>query len=135
MLSCRTMGILLVVHAATILASQTDAFIPILTYSKFQKMQERERSKGQKKLLHLQQRSEEEETSEEEENFTVQLTAPVEIGMKMNSRQLEKYPAALEGLLREALPPTQPGKLSTHPHCSGRASPCLRSLSILMLIF
>nr|AFX60995.1 prepromotilin [Dipodomys deserti deserti] len=108
MVSCKAMAILLVVHTATMLASQTEAFIPIFTYSELQKMQERERSKGQKKSLNLQQRSEEEEASEEEENFTIQLTAPVEIGMRMNSRQLEKYRKALEGLWREALLPTQP---------------------------
>lgn len=40
----------------------------------------------------------------EEKQEVIKLTAPVEIGMRMNSRQLEKYQATLEGLLREVLP-------------------------------
>ncbi|XP_040139622.1 promotilin isoform X2 [Ictidomys tridecemlineatus] len=110
MVSCKAMAALLVVHAATMLASQTEAFMPIFTYSDLQRMQEKERNKGQKKSLSVWQRSEEagsrdpEETSEEEENKMIKLTAPVEIGIRMNSKQLEKYRAALEGLLSEALP-------------------------------
>ncbi|XP_076965849.1 promotilin [Callospermophilus lateralis] len=110
MVSCKAMAALLVVHTATMLASQTEAFMPIFTYSELQRMQEKERNKGQKKSLSVWQRSEEagprdpEETSEEEENKMIKLTAPVEIGIRMNSKQLEKYRAALEGLLSEALP-------------------------------
>ena len=40
----------------------------------------------------------------EEKQEVIKLTAPVEIGMRMNARQLEKYQATLEGLLREVLP-------------------------------
>uniref|UniRef100_A0A8C6AE67 Promotilin n=1 Tax=Marmota marmota marmota TaxID=9994 RepID=A0A8C6AE67_MARMA len=124
------MAALLVVHAATMLASQTEAFMPIFTYSDLQRMQEKERNKGQKKSLSVWQRSEEEgprdpeETSEEEENKMIKLTAPVEIGIRMNSKQLEKYRAALEGLLSEALNqsesemggcPGQPGDQGTIP--------------------
>nr|XP_042092669.1 promotilin isoform X4 [Ovis aries] len=68
MLSRKATAILLVVHAAAMLASQTEGFVPIFTYGEVQRMQ---------------------------------LTAPVEIGMRMNSRQLEKYQATLEGLLRK----------------------------------
>nr|XP_054109864.1 promotilin isoform X1 [Callithrix jacchus]XP_054109866.1 promotilin isoform X1 [Callithrix jacchus] len=202
MVSRKTVAALLVVHTAAMLATQTEAFVPIFTYGELQKMQERERNKGQKKSLSIWQRSGEEgpadptEPIEEEENkmiegsrskilgrlkqttnknhdiqswkgplglpspasscssedpvrgsrrrgrttardgtgrtrwspsdalqgrchdplsrtqrpsgFNPLLTAPVEIGIRMNSRQLEKYRAALEELLSEMSPSTQP---------------------------
>ncbi|KAL2791671.1 promotilin isoform 2 preproprotein [Daubentonia madagascariensis] len=116
MVSHKAVAALLVVHAAAMLASQTEAFVPIFTYGELQRMQERERNKGQKKSLSIWQRSEEPgpvdtmEPTEEEGNEVIKLTAPVEIGMRMNSRQLEKYRAALEGLLSEVLLSTQNAK-------------------------
>ncbi|XP_004407818.1 PREDICTED: promotilin [Odobenus rosmarus divergens] len=113
MVSRKAVAVLLLVHVAAMLASQTEAFVPIFTHSELQKIREKERNRGQKKSLVLQKRSEEvgpldpSEPTEEEENQVIKLTAPVEIGMKMNSRQLEKYRAALEGLLSEALLSTQ----------------------------
>ncbi|XP_008579783.1 PREDICTED: promotilin [Galeopterus variegatus] len=105
MVSRKAVAALLVVHATAMLASQTEAFIPIFTYSELQRMQERERNKGQKKSLNVQQKSEEmgpvdpTEPIEDGENKMMKLTAPVEIGMRINSRQLEKHQAALEALL------------------------------------
>ncbi|XP_004674036.1 PREDICTED: promotilin [Condylura cristata] len=116
MVSRKAVAALLLVHAAAMLASQTEAFFPIFTYSELQKMQEKEHNKGGKKSLNLQQRSEEEgplfseESTEEEENQVIKLTAPVEIGIRMNSRQLEKYRATLEGLLSQELLSTQKAK-------------------------
>ncbi|XP_057160848.1 promotilin [Ursus arctos] len=113
MVSRKAVAALLLVHVAAMLASQTEAFVPIFTHSELQKIREKERNRSQKKSLALQKRSEEVgpldpvEPTEEEENQVIKLTAPVEIGMKMNSRQLEKYRAALEGLLSEALLSTQ----------------------------
>ncbi|EAX03753.1 promotilin isoform 1 preproprotein [Homo sapiens] len=110
MVSRKAVAALLVVHVAAMLASQTEAFVPIFTYGELQRMQEKERNKGQKKSLSVWQRSGEEgpvdpaEPIREEENEMIKLTAPLEIGMRMNSRQLEKYPATLEGLLSEMLP-------------------------------
>ncbi|XP_066217544.1 promotilin [Saccopteryx leptura] len=109
MVSRKAVAALLVVHVAALLASQTEAFVPIFTYSELQKMQEKERNRGQKKSLSEQQRSEEmgplnlSEPGEEEEDQVVKLTAPVEIGIRMNSRQLEKYQAAVEGVLGKVL--------------------------------
>eukprot|EP00070_Physeter_catodon_P018012 XP_023977493.1 LOW QUALITY PROTEIN: promotilin [Physeter catodon] len=118
MLSLKAVAFLLVVHAATMLASQTEAYIPIFTYGEVQRMQEKERYEGQKKSLSVQQRSEEvgpldpAEPSEEEAKEVIKLTAPVETGMRMNSRQLGKHRATLEGLLREVLLSSQNGKRS-----------------------
>ncbi|ELW69526.1 LEM domain-containing protein 2 [Tupaia chinensis] len=93
MVSRKAVAALLVVHALAMLASQTEAFVPIFTYSELQKMQERERNKGQKKSLSVRQRSEEtgplDPAELMEEGDVIKLTAPVEIGMRMNSRQLE----------------------------------------------
>ncbi|XP_005866352.1 PREDICTED: promotilin [Myotis brandtii] len=115
MVSRKALAALLVVHVAALLASQAEAFVPIFTHSELQRMQEKERNKEQKKSLGEQQRSEEvgplepEEITEEEDDQVIKLTAPVEIEMRMNSRQLEKYPAAVEGLLSECCPPRAPG--------------------------
>ncbi|NP_001166331.2 promotilin [Cavia porcellus] len=111
MVSPKAAAALLVIHTATMLAAQTEAFIPIFTYSELRRTQEREQNKGLRKSLSIQQRSEEagrlepREVMEEEENGVIKLTAPVEIGMGLSSRQLEKHRAVLEALLSEALPP------------------------------
>ncbi|KAM5282299.1 promotilin isoform 1-T1 [Hipposideros larvatus] len=115
MVSRKAVAALLLIHVAAMLASQTEAFVPIFTYSEFQRMQEKERNKGQKKSLSEQQRSVEVSALDpaeptKEEDLVIKLTAPVEIGMRMNSRQLEKYWAALEGVLNEVLPSPQNGK-------------------------
>lgn len=41
MVSCKAVVALLVVHVAAMLASQTEAFVPIFTYSELQRMQVR----------------------------------------------------------------------------------------------
>ncbi|XP_074254017.1 promotilin [Saimiri boliviensis] len=116
MVSRKAVAALLVVHAAAMLATQTEAFVPIFTYGELQRMQERERNKEQKKSLSIWQRSGEEgpvdptEPIKEEENKMIKLTAPVEIGIRMNSRQLEKYRATLEGLLSEKRPQHSTGR-------------------------
>ncbi|XP_074092632.1 promotilin [Macrotis lagotis] len=112
MVSSKIVATMLVVYIATMLAAQTEGFVPIFTYSDVQRMQEKERNKGQKKSLSVQQRSEEGASMalmdfKEEENEMIKLTAPVEIGIRMNSRQLEKYRGVLEELLTEVLLSTQ----------------------------
>ncbi|XP_075409963.1 promotilin [Tenrec ecaudatus] len=108
MVSPKAVAALLAVHVAALLASRAEAYVPIFTYSELQRMEEQERDRGQKKSL--QQRSEKEvslgptEPLEGEGSRPFKLTAPMEIGIRMNSRQLEKYRAALEGLLREVVP-------------------------------
>uniref|UniRef100_F6UVV2 Motilin/ghrelin domain-containing protein n=1 Tax=Callithrix jacchus TaxID=9483 RepID=F6UVV2_CALJA len=80
MVSRKTVAALLVVHTAAMLATQTEAFVPIFTYGELQKMQERERNKGQKKSLSIWQRSGEEgpadptEPIEEEENKMIEVS-------------------------------------------------------------
>ncbi|XP_036624346.1 promotilin [Trichosurus vulpecula] len=112
MASSKMVAAMLVIYTAAMLAAQTEGFVPLFTYSDVQRMQEKERNKGQKKSLSVQQRSEEEDPMalvdfKEEENEMIKLTAPVEIGIRMNSRQLEKYRGVLEELLTEVLLSTQ----------------------------
>ncbi|XP_044912937.1 promotilin isoform X1 [Felis catus] len=134
MVSRKAVAVLLMVHVAVMLASQTEAFVPIFTHSELQRIREKERNKGQKKSLIVQQRSEEVgpldpvEPPEEEENEVIKLTAPVAIGTRMNSRQLEKYRAALEGLLSEVLLPARndrvfPPKTPPRPGSSSEGNP------------
>ncbi|KAM5325954.1 promotilin isoform 1-T2 [Glossophaga mutica] len=124
MVSCKTMAALLVVHVAALLASQTEAFVPIFTYGEVRRMQEKEQTKGQKKSLSEQQRPEEmgaldlEKPTGEKEDQVIRLTAPMEIGIRMNSRQLEKYRATMEGLLSEVLLSTQDGTAGVQPNDS-----------------
>ncbi|XP_044531213.1 LEM domain-containing protein 2 [Gracilinanus agilis] len=59
MVSSKVVATMLVMYIATMLAAQTEGFVPIFTYSDVQRMQEKERNKGQKKSLSVQQRSEE----------------------------------------------------------------------------
>ncbi|XP_072497885.1 promotilin [Notamacropus eugenii] len=113
MVSRKIVATMLVIYIATMLAAQTEGFVPLFTYSDVQRMQEKERNRGQKKSLSVQQRSEEGDPlalvdfKKEKENEMVKLTAPVEIGIRMNSRQLEKYRGVLEELLTEVLLSTQ----------------------------
>ncbi|XP_068929578.1 promotilin [Petaurus breviceps papuanus] len=113
MVSSKIIATVLMIYIATMLAAQTEGFVPIFTYSDVQRMQEKERNKGQKKSLSVQQRSEEDDPmalmdfKKEEEDEMIKLTAPVEIGIRMNSRQLEKYRGVLEELLTEVLLSTQ----------------------------
>nr|KAF6363250.1 motilin [Pipistrellus kuhlii] len=82
MVSHKALAALLLVHVAALLASQTEAFVPIFTYSEFQKMQEKERNREQKKSLGEQQRPEEvgpldpAELTEEEDSQVIKNAAP-----------------------------------------------------------
>ncbi|XP_038604685.1 promotilin [Tachyglossus aculeatus] len=110
MVSRRAVAFLLVVYVAAMMA---EGFVPIFTHSDVQRMQERERNKGQKKSLTVQKRLDQgglrtlAEPHGEEEDEIVQLAAPVGIGLRMNSRQLAKYRGILEELIVEALLSTQ----------------------------
>ncbi|XP_061486601.1 promotilin [Rhineura floridana] len=70
---------------------------------------EKEKNQAQKKSLTLQQRSDTRDFPElsEDEGQIIKLIAPVELGIHLNSRQLEKYQNILEELLTEMLPNTQ----------------------------
>ncbi|XP_017525277.1 promotilin [Manis javanica] len=111
MVSRKAMAALLVVHVAAMLASQTEAFVPFFTYSELQRMQEKEQNRGQKKSLSVQERPEEVDplnlVKPQEGERVIKLNSPVEIGMRMNSRQLEKYWSTVGGLLNEVLLSTQ----------------------------
>ncbi|XP_006025154.2 promotilin [Alligator sinensis] len=113
MVSRRAVVTLLVVYGMAMLAEQTEGFLPIFTHSDMQRMQDRERNKGQKKSLTLQQQSEEGDFTGPSnmegvgEGEMIKLTAPVEIRMQLNSRQLEKYQGVLEKLLTEMLLDTE----------------------------
>ncbi|OXB68479.1 hypothetical protein ASZ78_000416 [Callipepla squamata] len=111
MVSKKAVAGLLLVYVMSVLAEQVEGFVPFFTQSDFQKMQEKERNKGQKKSLTPLQQLEEEGFSEQSgEDIggmkTIQLTVPVRAGMWLILRQLEKYQGALEKLLTEVLQDT-----------------------------
>ncbi|XP_009078865.1 PREDICTED: promotilin, partial [Acanthisitta chloris] len=66
MLSRKVVASLLLVYMVSLLAEQTEGFMPFFTHSDFQKMQEKERHKGgQKKSLSSLQQLDEEGSSEQ----------------------------------------------------------------------
>ncbi|XP_074792386.1 promotilin isoform X1 [Natator depressus] len=111
MVSRKVVTSLLVVYVVAMLAEQTEGYLAFFTRSDIERMQlqEKERSKAQKKSLMLQKRSEGREVTElsdvegVDEGEIIKLTAPGEIGMRLNARQLEKYQHVLEELLTEML--------------------------------
>ncbi|NWX20432.1 MOTI protein, partial [Aegotheles bennettii] len=115
MVSKKVVASLLLVYVVSMLAEQTEGFLPFFTRSDFQKMQENERNKGgQKKSLSLLQQLEEEGFSEQSgadinKVKTIQVAVPVRAGMWLTPRQLEKYQDVLEKLLAEMLQDTPDG--------------------------
>ncbi|NXB77437.1 MOTI protein, partial [Donacobius atricapilla] len=130
MVSRKVVASLLLVSLLSVLAEQTQAFMPFFTQSDFQKMQEKERSKaGQKKSLSSLQQLEEEGFSEQsgvDVNAAKALQVCGAIRLKkpmrtsrgqgalpvrawLTPRQLEKYQDVLEKLLAELLQDTPDG--------------------------
>ncbi|XP_048781686.1 promotilin [Tympanuchus pallidicinctus] len=110
MVSKKAAAALLLVYVMSVLAEQAEGFVPFFTQSDIQKMQEKERNKGQKKSLTSLQQLEEEGFSEQSADIegmkTIQLAVPVRAGMRLILRQLEKYQGVLEKLLTEVLQDT-----------------------------
>ncbi|XP_013812966.1 promotilin [Apteryx mantelli] len=116
MVSKKVVAGLLLVYVVSMLAEQTEGFLPFFTQSDFRKMQEKERNKGQKKSLTSLQQLEEQGFSEQSRAEdvskvkTIQLAVPAKAGMWLTSRQLEKYQDVLEKLLAEMLQDTPVGE-------------------------
>ncbi|XP_072212324.1 promotilin isoform X2 [Excalfactoria chinensis] len=107
----RKAAALLLLYVMSVLAEQAEGFVPFFTQSDLQKMQEKERNKGQKKSLTPLQQLEEEGFSEQSDAGidrmkTIQPAAPARAGMRLILRQLEKYQGVLEKLLTEVLQDT-----------------------------
>ncbi|NXP45983.1 MOTI protein, partial [Heliornis fulica] len=119
MVSKKVVASLLLVYVMSLLAEQTEGFVPFFTQSDFRKMQEKERNKGgQKKSLTSLQQLEEEGFSDQSSadvskfktfKLPLQLAVPVKAGMWLTPRQLEKYQDVLEKLLAEMLQDTPDG--------------------------
>ncbi|NXQ04036.1 MOTI protein, partial [Vidua macroura] len=113
MVSRKVVASLLLVSLLSVLAEQTQGFMPFFTQSDFQKMQEKERNKaGQKKSLSSLQQLEEEGFSEQSgvdvsAAKTLQQALPARAWL--TPRQLEKYQDVLEKLLAELLQDTPDG--------------------------
>ncbi|XP_074833353.1 promotilin [Carettochelys insculpta] len=114
MVSRKVVASLLVVYVVAMLAEQTEGYLAFFTRSDFERMQERERNKAQKKSLMLQKRSEgrdvtELSTEDVANGEIIKLTAPEESGIRLSARHLEKYQHVLEELLTEMLLDAQNG--------------------------
>ncbi|XP_077645146.1 promotilin [Lonchura striata] len=115
MVSRKVVASLLLVSLLSVLAEQTQGFMPFFTQSDFQKMQlqEKERNKaGQKKSLSSLQQLEEEGFSEQsgvDVNAAKTLQQALPVRAWLTPRQLEKYQDVLEKLLAELLQDTPDG--------------------------
>ncbi|NXO64433.1 MOTI protein, partial [Phainopepla nitens] len=124
MVSRKVVASLLLVSLLSVLAEQTQGFMPFFTQSDFQKMQEKERNKaGQKKSLSSLQQLEEEGFSEQSgvevntaktlQLFVLTSLLPPQQALPVRAwltpRQLEKYQDVLEKLLAELLQDTPDG--------------------------
>ncbi|OWK51773.1 Promotilin [Lonchura striata] len=115
MVSRKVVASLLLVSLLSVLAEQTQGFMPFFTQSDFQKMQlqEKERNKaGQKKSLSSLQQLEEEDFSEQsgvDVNAAKTLQQALPVRAWLTPRQLEKYQDVLEKLLAELLQDTPDG--------------------------
>ncbi|NXJ88634.1 MOTI protein, partial [Corythaixoides concolor] len=115
MVSKKVVASLLLVYVVSMLAEQTEGFVPFFTQSDFRKMQEKERNRGgQKKSLTSVQQLEEEGFSEQSSADVnkvkiIQLAVPLKARMWLTPRQLEKYQDVLEKLLAEILQDTPDG--------------------------
>ncbi|NXU47169.1 MOTI protein, partial [Turnix velox] len=115
MVSKKVVASLLLVYMVSMLAEQTEGFVPFFTQSDFRKMQERERNRGgqKKSLTSLQQLEEEgfyqQPTTDVSKVKTIQVFVPLRTGMWLTPRQLEKYQDVLEKLLAEMLQDTPDG--------------------------
>ncbi|XP_077190516.1 promotilin [Paroedura picta] len=100
---------LLLLYTLAMLAEQSEGFLSFHTHGDFEGMQKAERNQGQKESLNLQKRSDTRGFARlsEDEGKVIKLIAPVEIGIHLNSRQLEKYQDVLEELLTEMFPDAQ----------------------------
>ncbi|RLV96948.1 hypothetical protein DV515_00012313, partial [Chloebia gouldiae] len=115
MVSRKVVASLLLVSLLSVLAEQTQGFMPFFTQSDFQKMQlqEKERNKaGQKKSLSSLQQLQEEGFSEQstvDVNAAKILQQALPVRAWLTPRQLEKYQDVLEKLLAELLQDTPDG--------------------------
>ncbi|XP_043932420.1 promotilin isoform X2 [Protopterus annectens] len=111
MVSRTVIGCLIVVCVMAMLAEKTEGFISFFTPSDVRKMMEKERVKGLKKSTNLQQRSEgstlldmtEPQGVEKETIIKSQMSAPLEIGVRINADQLQRYKDVLGEVLQEIL--------------------------------
>ncbi|XP_054837661.1 promotilin [Eublepharis macularius] len=104
----KVMATFLLLYMVAMLAKQSEGFISFFNPGEFERMQARERNQGQKESLTMQKRSDTKGFAKfSEDGQVIKLIAPVEIGIHLNSRQLEKYQDALEELLTEMFPDPQ----------------------------
>ncbi|XP_030077539.1 promotilin [Microcaecilia unicolor] len=113
MVSQKVAALLLVVYVMVLLVERSEGYISFVSHNDATKMKDRERNRVLKKSVNLQPRSEEEgymnimDYDNRDEAEIIKLTAPVESGMRVDSKQLQKYQLLLEMLLNEKIPEAQ----------------------------
>ncbi|GCC26796.1 hypothetical protein chiPu_2000003 [Chiloscyllium punctatum] len=114
MISKRVMINLMVVCIVAMLAEQTEGFLTFLSPRDYQKMIENYKTRvGKGVPMNLQKRSEENnlpEVSSMEEMKVIKLCVPFEIGIKLSSKQFQKYGEHLGELLQNILSENKNGQ-------------------------
>ncbi|XP_060701005.1 promotilin-like [Hemiscyllium ocellatum] len=108
MISKRIMINVMVVCIVAMLAEQTEGFLTFLSPRDYQKKIENYKSR-----MNLQKRSEENnlpEVSSMEEMKVIKLCVPFEIGIKLSSKQFQKYGEHLGELLQNILSENKNGQ-------------------------
>ncbi|KAM6454823.1 promotilin isoform 1-T3 [Liasis olivaceus] len=101
----KVIATLLLLYMIAMLAKESEGYLAFYSREDFRRMQEKEKNPTQKKSLDARDFFE----FAEDEGQVIKMIAPVEIGIHLNSRQLEKYQDVLKELLTEMLPDTKNG--------------------------
>ncbi|XP_029428678.1 promotilin isoform X2 [Rhinatrema bivittatum] len=112
MVSQKVAALLLVAYVMVLLVEHSEGFLSFVSHNDATKMKERERNRILKKSVNLQPRSEGGDYTDlvdydGDEAEIIKLSAPTEFGMRLDSRQLQKYWLLLEMLLNEKISESQ----------------------------
>ncbi|ETE71232.1 Promotilin, partial [Ophiophagus hannah] len=96
---------LLLLYITTMMIKESEGYLAFYSREDFRRMQEKEKNQSQKKSLDTRDIVE----VAEDEGQVIKMIAPIEIGIHLNSKQLEKCQDVLKELLTEVLSDTKNG--------------------------
>uniref|UniRef100_A0A8C5SH63 Motilin/ghrelin-associated peptide domain-containing protein n=1 Tax=Laticauda laticaudata TaxID=8630 RepID=A0A8C5SH63_LATLA len=88
---------LLLLYITAMIVKDSEGYLAFYSREDFRRMQEKEKNQAQKKLLDTRDIVE----VAEDEGQVIKMIAPIEIGIHLNFKQLEKYQDVLKELLTE----------------------------------
>ncbi|XP_026536118.1 promotilin-like [Pseudonaja textilis] len=88
---------LLLLYITAMMVKESEGYLAFYSREDFRRMQEKEKNQAQKKLLDTRDIVE----VAEDEGQVIKMIAPIEIGIHLSFKQLEKYQDVLKELLTE----------------------------------